>query len=153
MKENGRHDTANSLIEQTQNKDRNFTFYIHWEKVRTTFLPRKWSKRRDYCINVNFDFEATNEQILKAYFFSLKLDEILNEKLEQQLGSSIRYSYHKLTDDQLSKRRKCLNESIFEAEEYLTLFDFDKFVQELKDKNWRLDTVYIDKGTNRYKIE
>ena len=33
------------------------------------------------------------------------------------------------------------------------LFDFDKFVRQLKEKGWKMETLYIDQGTNRYSIQ
>ena len=91
--------------------------------------------------------------MLKAYFFGLKFDEILNKKLDERLTPEVRQSYARLTEDQERIRNECLSEAIFEAEEYFELFDHDKFIQQLKDNKWKLDTLYIDRGTNRYKIE
>ena len=144
---------ADRLISQAQNKDRNFTYYVHWPKLRKTILPRKWSKKREYFINFNIEKDATNEQIIKAYFFGLKLDEILNQKLDERLTPASRKCYHHLTKKEKQIGRDCLRDSIFEAEEYFELFDFDTFFKELEEKGWKLDTLYIDKGTNRYKIE
>lgn len=141
------------MIRQTQNKKRNFTYYVHWTRYRKSIVPKRLSKKREYYINFNFDVNATNEQVLKAYFFGLKFDEILNQKLDERLTPEVRQSYARLTEDQERIRNQCLSEAIFEAEEYFELFDHDKFIQQLKDNKWKLDTLYIDRGTNRYKIE
>jgi len=74
-------------------------------------------------------------------------------KLNEKLHASVRQSYTRLSDKDHKIRTQWLNDAIFETEEYFELFDFDKFIQQLRSKNWRLDTLYIDKGTNRYKIE
>ena len=114
---------------------------------------KRLAKKREYSININFDVDATNQQIVKAYFFCLKLDEILNRKLDEKLGESTRQSFSLLTEEQFKIRTQCLNEAIFEAEEYFELFDFDKFFKTIDENKWKLKTLYIDKGTNRYKTE
>ena len=68
---------------------------------------------------------ASNGEILKAYFFGLKLDEILDQKLDDKLTPSFRQSYHLLSDDERKIGSKCLREAIFETEEYFELFDFE----------------------------
>lgn len=126
---------------------------MHWPKYRKTLLPRKWSKKREYVINFNVERDATNIQTMKAYFLGLKLDEILNEKLNKRLSPTARTAIHLLTDEEKKIRGECLREAIFETEEYYELFDFDTFISQVLANGWRLDTIYIDKGTNRYKIE
>lgn len=126
---------------------------MYWPRYRKTLVPRKWSKKREYVINFNVERDATNIQTMKAYFLGLKLDEILNEKLDQRLSSTARKAIHLLTEEDIKIRGECLKEAIFETEEYYELFDFDSFIAQILEKGWRIDTIYIDKGTNRYKIE
>ena len=106
MKKKDRHETADSLIAQTQNSERNFTYYVHYPKYRRTILPRRWSNKREYVINFNLHKDSTNKQILKAYFFGLKLDEILNEKLDLKLPPNARKAYHQLTDSERQIRSR-----------------------------------------------
>jgi alcohol dehydrogenase YqhD (iron-dependent ADH family) len=113
------------------------------------FLPN----RREYTINFNIECDATNEQVMKAYFFGLKLDEILNRKLNENLTHKVRFKSRVLNNEQYNLRNKWLNEAIEETEEYFESFNFDSFIDELKRKGWRMDTMYIDKGFNRYKVE
>lgn len=100
LKENGNHESADSLIRQAQNKTRNFTYYVSWSKYRYSLVPSRLSKKREYCINFNVEMNATNEQILMAYFFGLKLDEILQEKLNEKLTPALRKPSAKLTEEQ-----------------------------------------------------
>jgi len=153
LKSEERHDTANSLIKQVQNNDRKFAFYVHWTKSKASYLSRKLDKEREYTINFNVECSASNEQTMQAYFFGLKLDEILNKKLNKCLPLSARHNPSQLTNEQYLIRNECLNEAIFEAEEYHDLFDFATFTKVLVQKGWKLDTMYIDKGANRYQIE
>ncbi|CAI2361219.1 unnamed protein product [Moneuplotes crassus] len=159
LKKNNRHSTADSLIDQAKNNERKFLYYVHWPRYRKTILPRRWSHKREYKINFNLHKDASNKQILKAYFFGLKLDEILDKKLEERLPKNARKPYHSLTDEELEIRSSCLRNAIFEAEEYFELFDFEDFFNKMQNfsdpdkENWDLNSLYIDKGTNRYTIE
>jgi hypothetical protein len=153
LKSHGRAEVADDLIKQAQNVDRNFTYYVYWPKSRKTLIPRKWSKKREYVVSFNVERDATNIQTMKAYFFGLKLDEILNSKLDQRLPPHARLAIHILTAEEKIMRDDCLREAIEETEEYYELFEFDAFIAQVVSKGWRLETIYIDKGTNRYRIE
>lgn len=104
MKQKGRHEVADSLIDSAKDNKKGFTYYVHWPKYRRTFMPRKWSQRREYFINFNMHRDATNEQVVDAYFFGLKLDEILDEKLESRLTPEVRRSNNKYNDEQIKIR-------------------------------------------------
>ena len=101
---NKRTAVANNLVKLAQNKNRSFTYYVHWTKIKNRFIPKKLSKNREYSINVNLEMNVTNQQIIKSYFFCLKLDEILDKKLDQKLGKTARQSLHWLTDDEFKTR-------------------------------------------------
>lgn len=66
------------------------------------FLPN----RREYTINFNIECDATNEQVMKAYFFGLKLDEILNRKLNENLTYEVRAKIRLLNEEQYNIRSK-----------------------------------------------
>lgn len=97
-KQQGRHGTADSLIEQAQKKDKNFTYYVHWTKTKQSNIPFKQSRTREYFINVNLSVNSSNKDIIKAYFFALKLHDILDKKLDEKLHKDVRNSYTTLSD-------------------------------------------------------
>lgn len=103
-KTQGRNDTADILIRQSQDTDKNFTYYIHWTKTKKNIFPFTRSKSREYYINLNIGLNATNEQILKAYFFALMLHEKLEKKLDKQLPAQVRKTFARI-DDKYHKTR------------------------------------------------
>jgi len=114
--------------------EHNFICYVKFDK------KKKWSlfkENRKYTIHLNLANEVQGIDIISAYLFALKVDEVLQK------------DFRTYTED---NKKDIVNSAMEAALSWFKSLDRDKFTQKIWKAGWCLTYLYIDKGGNRYSV-
>eukprot|EP00347_Sterkiella_histriomuscorum_P012381 403368796 len=130
------HYYTKSVILQLEKNDRNFVYHVKLTNWYTRKLNFFTNNGRKFEIHLNMSKNATNFDIMKAYYFARLLDEqLFNFQKVQRIDANI------------------IEQSIKTAEIEFQETSFNEIELKLKQHGWSLDYIYLDPRKNRYSIE
>ena len=127
-----------SLMHQLHKEGRNFVYYIKllpwWKRPFSTLT----NNGRPYIIQLNMKNSATNIDQISAFYFARLLD---LELAKLYINPEKKVDYHSI--------QNCIRI----AELNFSQVDIDEFVRALKEVEWSLDYIYLDRKRNTYEFK